>query len=181
MRLFVILFFIGSFAFSQKVTNVYVEQASGGGVVDLFPTGDAASAGAGEANDVSGWTPNGGSATVASIASTDPGGGGSYAVECGCLNSGFRSVGYSVSGLSLTPHTATIRYRITDGTGRFLAWSNVSSTTYTNTDNTSGSWEVGTVEFTPTTGTITIYAFPCDNDGSSTGTIEISEIVITED
>lgn len=146
---------------------------------DYYPTGDAASAN-GEADDASTWIPNGGSANRSSVANTDGGGGGSYAVQCNCIMSGFRALTKSVSGLSLTPHTATVRYRITDGTGRIFNWGNVASATYTNLDNTSGSWQVGTVEFTPTTGTISIIAFPCDNDGTATGTIEISEITITE-
>lgn len=66
MRLFVILFFIGSFAFSQKVTNVYVEQASGGTAPsELYTLGDAADPN-NETNTVttsgaSGWHDNSGS------------------------------------------------------------------------------------------------------------------------
>lgn len=158
-----------------------IQQVNNTAIVDLFPTGDAVSAGAGEANSVTGWTPNGGSATKASIASTDPGGGGTYALECGCLNAGFRAVSYDVSGLSLVPHTATIRTRRTDGTGGVLGWSNVSSVTYSVDYNSNGTdWFEGTVTFTPTTGTITIRFYPCDNDGSTSGTIEVSEITITE-
>lgn len=150
-------------------------------VVDYFPTGNSASAGAGEADSVAAWTTNGANATKASVANTDGGGGGSYAVQCNCLNAGFRQVDITVSGLSLVPHTATIRYRITDGTGRIFNWANVSGAVYTNLSDVSGTWQIGTATFTPTTGTITLRTYPCDNDGTATGTIEISEIVITED
>lgn len=177
-----IFLFVSLFSFGQQKSKMYLAslQQASGGVVDFFPVGNAASEGAGEADNVDDWTPNGANATKASIANTDPGGGGSYAVQCNCLNSGFRQVDISVSGMNTTPHTATIRYRITDGTGRIFNWANVTSATYSNLDDTSGDWQVGTATFTPTTGTITLRTYPCDNDGTATGTIEISEIVITE-
>lgn len=182
-KLVYIFILFSCLAFGQqksKMLQASVQQYLSTVVTDYFPTGNSASAGAGEADDVTAWVPNGASATKASVANTDGGGGGSFAVQCNCLDAGFRQVDISVTGLNLTPHTATIRYRITDGTGRIFNWANVSSATYTNLDNTAGTWQVGTATFTPTASTITLRTYPCDNDGTTTGTIEISEIVITE-
>lgn len=149
-------------------------------IVDLFPTGNAASAGAGEANSTSGWSSAGGTNPISSIANADPGGGGSFAFRTEGTNNGFNASSINLTGLNLVPHTATIRYRIVSGTGQIFNWANVTSQTYTNLNNQSGNWEIGTVVFTPTTATVTARVYPTDNDGTVGGVIEVSEIVITE-
>jgi hypothetical protein len=153
----------------------------GSAITDLYVTGDAASAGAGEANDVSQWTPNGSSCVITSVANTDGGGGGSYAVNLEQLNAGFRSGAISVTGLNLTPHTATFRTRRVSGTGGVFNWQNVTGATYNVDYDANGTnWFEATVTFTPTSSTVTMQFYPGDNDGTATGAIEISEIVITE-
>lgn len=154
----------------------------GSAIVDLFPTGNSASAGAGEADSTSGWVSSGGTAPITSVANADGGGGGSYMIDCGCTSAGFRTGTVSASGhtVGLT-YTATIRYRITDGTGQIFNWSGVTGQTYTNLNNASGNWEVGTVTYEATSTTVDLKVYPCDNDGTATGTIEVSEITIAQD
>nr|WP_299385598.1 hypothetical protein [Allomuricauda sp.] len=163
-------------------SNALDTSTKGSASVDLFPTGNGASAGAGEADSTSGWTSSGGPAPVTSVANTDGGGGGSFAINCGCTSSGFRTGSINLTGLTIgSNYTATIRTRRTDGTGQIFAWQSVTNQSYNvDYDSNGTNWFVGTVTFEATATSVEARVYACDNDGSASGTIEISEITLTE-
>lgn len=151
-------------------------------VLDLYTNPDAANA-TNEQNSFANWTKNSATVTHTVLANTDPGGGGSWMLDMNFSGTAsFRASSLVVSGLNLTPHTATIRTRRLSGTSAVFNWLNVSGASYNvDYDSNGTNWFVGTVTFTPTTGSVTIQFYTGVNDGQTVGQIQISEIVITED
>ncbi|WP_425628879.1 hypothetical protein [Cellulophaga lytica] len=153
-------------------------------IVDLFPTGNAASAGAGEADGTSGWAAASGSA-IGSVVNTDAQG-GSYAISVSGATVSWRYGFINLTGLNLVPHTATIRMRRVSGTDTpCRLWTNTTNVDYTNINNavagaTNGDWVEGTVTFTPTDSTVEMKYYSTSPSGEVDSEIEISEIIVTE-
>lgn len=161
-----------------------VQQFANTAVTDLFPTGNVASAGAGETTTITPFVDDGGNTTTSLVNPTTDSSGGTYSVKIEALADGFRQATITVSGLNTTPHTATIRMRANSANGGVFNWSNVSSTNYdvNTTERTDEVWYVRTVTFTPTTGTVGIkfYADSLGGGFDAGQYMEVSEIVITE-
>lgn len=151
-------------------------KGSGGGS-NLFPNGNAASPD--DVNSASGWVSGGDANTATSIANTDTQG-GSFAIEAEVTaTSNFAQRIYTVSGLNNTPHTIEVRARRITGNG-FVDTVNFDGVNQTG--SISSSWSTITFTGTPNASNdLEIRIFLQPGLGEPPCTIEISEIVITED
>lgn len=186
MRFVFILFFVCSFSYGQVVDRFTLFPATGG-AVDVFPSGNAASAD--DANATTGWFGSCSTSCIeiTSVANTDSEG-GSYAINIAHIGGteSFRAGEINMTGLSLVPHTLTIRTRSVVGNISTQTVTVNNSTSVTNNVDYSsvsqGTWFESTIVFTPTSSTVK-FTINVNAPGSGQGTsgqIQVSEITLVE-
>lgn len=188
MKLLTVAIFFLCVSVNGQLVDRFTKFPSAAPVTNLWITGDASSTDS-EADDASQWTASCSASCVqvTSVANTDSQG-GSFAIQINAdLDSNRGGYVDYTRAWNQTPHTATVRIRRTAGTTQInntASWTGVSAITYDfDFDSVSnGTWITGTVNFTPdATGTVRVRFNASIADGTVGGTLEISEIVITED
>jgi hypothetical protein len=177
-RFFIGLFlalFLGTSLGAQNPVNSYAFASS---VVDLFPPGNAASIGAGEADSTSGWNFVTASGSSVETDSHD----GSSSIQLTMSSGGNGRGEYDVTVTNGADYEITFWYRVTGGTGGLpglVSWTGVvtSPSTFFTEDNT---WRQETVTVTANSTTMKMRFYADRGTGTGTRTVLIDEILIQE-
>lgn len=189
----------GTITLSTTLTNAggntqgtdTAQKTSGGGAVDIFPTGNASSEGVNESNALGTWSEFG-TGTLSVITEgvdyTDTLG-GSYAVRITDAGGTDRNsdMRISIPGHNIgQTYTATVRIRRVQGTGEFytsyMEGSSDESDTIDFDAVSNGTWISGTISYTADATDVIIKFNVKDFDGTLTTSImDVSEITVTQD
>lgn len=174
-----ILFLFTSFSWGQSLMDLHLlaQQQAGGGITNLFPTGNAASPVPDEASGTSGWL----SAISATMSSVSGGYDGTYAIQGEMLSGGNGRVELDITVTSGVSYNVSYYYKVTGATTRapgVASWTGVvtSPTSFWTEDN---AWHTENFDVTTNSTTMRLRFYVDRSTGSGTGTVLVDKVIVT--